>query len=172
MTTSNIIYLTGELTDAVLKEFLQDYNKCDFTRPITIYLNTCGGFISVSNILIDIINYNADRIHLIASGEIYSAGFDVFFFSKCKRSILPYCTGMTHYMSAYVKFGESGSQNSEDRLIISEMKKNKNSTFIQLEEIGLTKKELSLVRRGKDCYFSHDRLVELLNYKHGEKNES
>jgi len=45
------------------------------------------------------------------------------------------------------------------------MKKNKIYTLKKFQEIGLTQKELGVIKRGKDCFFNRERLEELLKYK-------
>jgi len=165
--TNNVIYINGEVTDSLVEHFISCYNKADKNEHITIYINSVGGEIAHSALIIDIINKNADNISLVACGEIFSAAFEIFFFSKCNnKQLLEDCIGMAHYSWSTFALDEAGKVSSEyEKFLLQEMKKNKIYTLKKFQEIGLTQKELGVIKRGKDCFFNRERLEELLKYK-------
>ncbi len=165
----NILYITGEINDNLVDHFIKEYNKLDKSNPIVIYINTMGGDVYHAEVIIDIINNNKDNITLIASGEIYSAGFNIFFFSKCAKKLLPEALGMAHFAWSIFQFDESGKpSNDQDKFLMTEMKRSKDITIKRFEAIGLTPKEISKIKQSKECYFSNERLHELLKYGNKE----
>lgn len=161
----NILYLKGEINDNSIDDFIKEYNKCSKDNPITIYINSCGGDVGHADIILNIINQNSKNITLIASGEIFSAAFNIFFFSKCKRIILEDCIGMAHFSWATFQLDETGKPSSEyDKFLMDEMKRNKSYTIKRFQSIGLNSRELNKIKNSKDCFFTVERLKELLNY--------
>lgn len=161
----NILYITGEINDALVNSFIKDYNKLDKDEPIVIYINTMGGDVYHAEVIIDVINNNKENITLIASGEIYSAGFNIFFFSQCAKKLLPEALGMAHFAWSIFQFDESGKpSNDQDKFLMTEMKRSKDITIKRFEKIGLNPKEINKIKQSKECYFSNERLHELLNY--------
>lgn len=162
MTNPFLIYINGELTVEVVNKFINDVNNFK-DEKLHIYINSIGGEISHAEVIKDIIS-NLEDVTLIASGDLFSAAFDIFFMSKCKEKIiLPKTYGMVHYTSILVEIDESLSPRAEQpKFILNEFKKHKKETINILKKIGLTKKELSIIKKGKDCYFDTKRLIELL----------
>ena len=171
---NNIVYIKGEIDDTSVATFITDYNKCDLDEPITIYLNSVGGDVAHASVIADVINNKAESTVLIATGEIFSAAFNIFFASKCKRMLLEDCIGMAHFSWATFALDETGKVSSVyEKFVLQEMKKSKAETLQRLQNLGLTPKELAVIKKGQDCYFSRERLTELLvnsNKLNGEKD--
>lgn len=164
MTKNQIIYITNEINEDAVIDFIDEYNKCNIYEPITIYINSPGGYVSHAAVIQDIIDSSLN-VTFIAVGEIFSAAFNLFFFSKCKNKIiLPETIGMIHFCWSTFNLDETGKPSSDyDKFIITDMKANKNKTLEKLQTLGLNTKELTKVKNSKDCYFTTERLKELLN---------
>jgi len=163
-----ILNIVGDIDEDMIYCFTEDYNKLKLDQPVTIYLNTGGGDTSIGDAIIDIINTSPFDITLVAAGYIYSAGFDIFFSSNCKKRILPGTLGMIHFSYAMVDINENGQTSTPHaKFLISEMKNSKANTVERLRELGLTPTELKKVNSNADCFFTTQRLNELLD---GQKN--
>lgn len=160
-----VLYINGDIDDVIVNSFFAEFNKISIKEKITIYISSNGGYDHQSLAIIDLINNNANRIELVASGFIYSAAFNIFFFTKCKHRLLPETVGMAHYPKATFEINESGKATDEGgRFMIKEFKRTKAITMNNLKQIGLTTKELAEVRNSKECYLTYNRLIELLEY--------
>lgn len=131
-------------------------NTCD------IYIASNGGFSYCSDTLIHFINQHKERIRLIVCAGMQSAGFDIFYYSKCKIELLPFAYGVVH----------KGLINSDDR----EMATNKNKkAFLEqlLNEQNdkalrdfkwfLTPKEIKGFEDYEDIYISRKKMQQILN---------
>lgn len=159
------LYINGDIDDTVVNTFFNDFNKVPPKEKIVIYISSIGGFDHQSITIIDLINNNKNRIELVASGFIYSAAFNIFFFSKCKRRLLPETVGMAHFAKQSFEIDETGKPLGEyGRFMVKDFKRTKLITLDKLKQIGLNTKELNDIRKSKECYLSYDRLKELLEY--------
>lgn len=164
----NIIYITGEINDESVEKFIRNFNAADKTQPIIIYINSEGGDVAHADVISNIIE-SASNVLLIAVGTIFSAAFNIFFFTNngfnLKKVILPDTIGMAHFSWATFELDESGKVSGDgNKFLMQEMKANKHLTLTRLEKIGLNKTELNKIKNGKDCYFNRKRLQELLDY--------
>lgn len=165
----NYITIVGEFTEEILKKFIDDYSKVVNNGHITIYLSSHGGLTSVYNIILDIINQNSENITLIATDEIQSAAFMLFFFAKCNKYILEGTIGMAHYTWTVMSINETGKPTSEsEKFLLKELKGNRSIVIDKYKEIGLNTAELKKIESGKDCFFSYKRLLQLI--EHGKEN--
>lgn len=161
-----ILYLCGEVNKELVNQFLEQFNKIKEASPITIYINSEGGFAGEGDAIIDIINCNAKRITLVACGEIASCGFNIFFETKCKKRILEGTTGMAHFSWASFSLNESGQPTTdEDRFLMNTMKSNKAKTIKKFREMGLNRHEIGKINTNREAYFTYERLKELLDGK-------
>lgn len=166
-----VLYINGNIDDTVVNTFFCEFNKLAIKENVTIYISSDGGFDHQSLAIIDLINKNASRIELVASGFILSAAFNIFFFIKCKRRLLPETVGMAHFCKQSFTFDETGKAQGEyDNFMLKELKRNKALTLEKLKTIGLSTKELNQVKKGKECYIGYARLQELLEYGKSKKD--
>ena len=161
----NSIYFIGEITNTSTQDFIKQFNSIDKTIPFNIYINSEGGDIAHADVIIDLINQYSELITLTAVGQISSAAFNIFFFTNCKKQVLPQTIGMCHSSWTSVYFNETGKPITEfDKLVVQEMKRAQSVNLDKLKDLGLTPTELKKVKAGKDCYFTDIRLKELLEY--------
>lgn len=159
------LYIAGEINDSVVDKFTKDFSLITDNENITVYLSSYGGYSYCAQIIIDILNKHKERITLVASGSIFSAAFNLFFFTECKKELLVETVGMAHFSWIDAEIDGTGKPSDQyTKFLLSEMKKEKNQLLNKYEELGFNKKELSLIKSGKDCYFNNNRLNELLNY--------
>jgi hypothetical protein len=70
---------------------------------------------------------------------------------------------MYHFSWQEMGISENGKPSTQyDSFSMKEMKKSKDISINFLKTTKLTEKEISLVKRGKDVYFSHERMLELI----------
>lgn len=166
-----ILYISNELTHEVVQNFIRDYNCLDLTKSITIYIKSVGGLVGHYALITHIINSNYKNVTLVAVDEIFSSAFNIFFSFKGKRIILPDTIGMAHFCWSTFQLDERGKPSTDyDKFIMAEMKRNKSKTIKNFQDIGLNTKEVNKIKNSKDCYFTTERLNELLTY--GKKNRS
>lgn len=167
-----IIYLKDEIRVNLTNKFLHYISKLKEGEPITIYLNTNGGDIADQELILEVINKYKDNIHLIACGNIYSAGFTIFFKSQCKRSIAKGTTGMAHFVWTEIEVDQSGKPKTDyGKFVLKTMVDSKKEFIEFLKELGLNNKEVSEAKKGEEVYFTESRLKELLNKQLDGKKE-
>lgn len=129
---------------------------------ITIYFDSEGGEVNAANTLIEVINSNKERITLHVIGYIFSSAFMVFLKTKCKTVLNSNCLGMIHetYQSFSIK--SSGKTGELDSFMIKENKKEHLRDILELKELGLNRKEIAKINKGKDVCFDNKRLREIL----------
>jgi len=167
----HIIYITGEITDATVDKFINEYNNCQF-KDLVIYINSQGGDIAHANVIINIINNSIFDITLIGVGMLFSAAFDIFFLTKCAHKYtLPDTIGMAHFSWSTFQLDESGKPHAEyDKFMMAGMKKTKVTTLQTYTDLGMTPAEVATINKSKDCYFTNIRLQELIEY--GKETDS
>lgn len=165
------LYINGSIDSDTVSTFFTEFNKFPVDEQLLIYITSDGGYSAVGDTITNLINKNANRITLIASGFIESAAFNIFFFSKCKREILLDTVGMVHYARCSIEITQNGKPYTDGgKMDLHELKRSAPSTFERLKrEIGLNTKELKLIKEGEDCYFSYPRLKQLLKYAENKK---
>lgn len=152
-----------EVGPELFKELVEAYNKLEEDQYLYIYWSSYGGEVSYGEAIIHLINDNIERTVLIGNGEMYSAGFDVFFRSRCERKILPGTTGMVHFaMVSVTLIKNSVAKSPFDKLNMDWSNEDFKKRIDYYSRLGLTKKELNAFKKGEDVYFSETRLNELL----------
>lgn len=150
-------HINGKIDEILLDKFIEFMN-CNQEGDITIIINSGGGKSILATMLIDIININKDRISLVAAG-IYSAAFEIFYFSKCYKYIIEHSVGMYHLgyvvdisiaIDGKIKF-------DEDINIYNNFKLDK-AHFVKT---FMTKTELRKFNKREDIYFTFKRLTEI-----------
>ena len=138
------------------------------SEKITIYLQSDGGYVSICQVLLNIINGNKDRFKLIGFKSLCSAGFEFFVKAECEKELLPYTLGMIHQPTRTMSLNNNLKPVGEgDKASYERVKKYTipdNEIFNR--KLKLTPKELREYKKGNDVYFQYDRFLELIeNYK-------
>jgi ATP-dependent protease ClpP protease subunit len=130
-----------------------------------VYINSLGGNPFVGVILYEFLNQSEiiNKVELIAIDYIESTAFDIFYNFKGKRSIVTGTLGMYHHcaISGLRTMGEfSNKKNNELRSCKAKAKCLSKET-IKKATLFCTKKELSIIEKGNDCYFSFERMTQI-----------
>lgn len=164
-----VLYINGAIHD-IADNFFTEFNKVPDKSKMLIYISSDGGGHSNMLAIIDLINRNAERIELIAAGAIYSAAFNIFFRCRCKRTILEQTNGMAHYVQERYLIDQTGNGISDyDRFALKDLKRSKKAEIEIFKQIGLNARELKTIDIGKECYFTYERLKELLEHGKSKK---
>jgi ATP-dependent protease ClpP protease subunit len=154
-----IIYLDTDVNEEMKDKVLEALNE---DWEIMFYLNSWGGKAQFANFIIDQINKNKDRVTLIATLQIASAAFRIFFLSKCKREILDDTEWLAHMGQQNIKMNGKEEISNVDKWRIKEMMKEE---FVQeklLKNLWVSKRNRKLFMQWYDIYFNTKQLRKML----------
>lgn len=158
-----ILHLSGELDYKMFDALVKAINESK-EEILDIYF-TCpeGGIADVTQAIVDVINKYKTRINMIFYGENFSAGMYVLLKTECSKKLLPDTRGMYHFSWQIMSITEGGLPSGEyDIFSMKEMKKAKQRSIEFLQTTKFNEKEINLIKRGRDLYISHERLLELI----------
>lgn len=159
-----ILNLSGEVNYNMLNELVKSINTLTKGDILNIYFTSPeGGMVDVAEVLIDIINLHKEVISMHFYGEIFSSGMVIFLKTECTKTLLPDTRGMYHFSWQTVNIAEGGKPTDPyDIFSLKEMKESKKRSVEYLSSTKLNEKEIKLIKQGKDVYFTHSRLQELI----------
>ncbi len=159
-----IIHLSGEVDYQMMDKLSIAFNSLPKDDNLHIYFTSpMGGISDVAVAIIDFINKNKDKIGVTFYGEIFSAGMVIFLSIEAEKGITKDTRGMYHFAWQEMSISETGKPSGEyDIFSMKEMKRSKERSIAFLKTTKLTDKEINTIKRGKDVYFSYDRMLELL----------
>lgn len=133
---------------------------------LTIGIDSGGGDPAAGYFLSHALEQEAHRVELVACGCVYSTAFDVLTRFPGKVIVTPGCRGMTHYatISHTVRSDGKAEDDGELRMDQAMMKRLQKDTD-DWSKRYMTPKERRELKKG-DVYFSHDRMLELFDYRH------
>lgn len=177
MATTKHILLVGslneEMADKLAKEagtFYFDANGLEKQQNITIHLSSCGGDVEAENAMLYIINSQPERFCVVANGEISSAAFGFFFRAECDKTILPGTIGMYHLSRRSVEISLSGKGFYDaDKFHLKHFKTGLKEELIWCEGLGVSAKEIELIAKGHDVYFTTEQLKGFLTLQQIEQ---
>lgn len=155
----------GEFIGENLGLFIEFYNVCinSGVEKIVIYLDTTGGSNHVYYCLLDIINRGDIEIEIVGLVRLMSYGFSLFYFAECKKKFIGYVVGMTHeveitLVSGDLKEIEGGYFKTKDNCEIEE------GIFLKyMKRVALRdKKKLEEYTSGRDIFFNHKEMIEIM----------
>jgi ATP-dependent protease ClpP protease subunit len=160
-----IISLSGEVNKDMLEDLVDAYSdRKKEDEKLVAYFTSEGGDMDAMEAMIDFVNNHKDLVELVFYGEVFSAGMAFFLESSCPKRILPETRGMFHFCMQELTITEGGRPSAGyDAFSAKEMKKAKLRTMESIKGKGLTDKEIREINKGKDVYFSYERMLELLN---------
>lgn len=160
-----VLYISDMIGQEICEKFIYQFNKIPKDEEITVYINSEGGETGHADMFVNMLSAEGHRITLIACGQICSAAFNIFYNTECsKKSIHEDTIGMIHLAYINVNLNEAGKLTTEeDRELLRVHKASRENTLQKLKSLGLTPTELNKVKKGKDVYFTTERLKQLLN---------
>lgn len=166
-----ILYLNGEVGPEMSAALAQYLNTLKEGEHLDIYFMSEGGYLNDTFVILDMINRNSSKITLRAFGEIASAGFIIFFAATCPKFIMNYTIGMAHYASMFVPSNQAGEVPDDGyaTFAYTQLLTSKDEFIAFYKSTGMNKKEMDLLKKGKDVMFSTERLNELLQWQQKQK---
>lgn len=151
-------FLDSRIDEVLLNKFFVFANdNMDYDWTITIW--STGGMTGMAKTILYIINSRKERVTLICN-EAYSAAFEIFYFSDCKKVITKECKGCVHYSASDIRLMRNGKTNdAEHACILRNWQEDKNST--KWVRKVLTKEENKKFNLGEDIYFTTKRMKEI-----------
>lgn len=144
-----VIFLTGDIDDATASVVVSELLFLDHDRPgepITMYINSPGGFVSAGLSIFDTIYSISSPVNTVCTGMACSMAAVLLACGTGTRSILPHSKVMIHQPS-----GGAIGQESDIQIVAKELKKAKDVLTELLSK--LTGKSLKVVAR--DCDRDH-----------------
>lgn len=156
-----MINLSGEINYAMLETLLKAFKG----EHLHIYFSSPeGGLMDVAEAIIDFINTYKDKIEITFYGENFSAGMHIFLRTECKKKVVPSTTGMYHYSWKEITMSQKGVLvNEYDKFSFKEMKISKENDLAFLRTTKLSEKEINGIIKGKDVYFSFNRMKDIID---------
>lgn len=149
----------GELnTENISKglDFIQDHEG-----DLKISLTSDGGNTTDTLFFLDALNYNAERITLVANWLIQSAAFELFYRFKGKKQIIESTTGMFHYVGVTTRIDPRMKASSPQGKIFLESLVREKKGIEEFAASFMNEKELSLFLAGEDVLFNFPRMCEI-----------
>lgn len=166
----NNVIINTTLSNESILQIVQQFNAIDPNQPVTVYISSEGGEIRIAETIMDIIEHCSAKITFVASGELCSSAFELFFNTKCfDKRILPQTIGMIHQAKCPYEYNEAGKPaDGYSKIVRSNLKRSYLKGIIYLQKLGLTEKEIEDYKSGKDIFFDCARLKQFLkNSQHG-----
>lgn len=160
-----IIYLTDDVSQSMCDIVISTINE---ESEITFYLNSQWWRAQYARCIVDAINKNKDRITLIATHEISSAAFRIFFLSKCKREILDDTEWLAHMGRIDVRMDWNKETSSIDNWRVKEMRKEEDVQEKLLKSLWVSKRNRKLFLKWYDIYFNTKSLRKMLKKQENE----
>jgi len=132
---------------------------------VTLYFSSNGGEASASMVFIDYLESLSNEVNLeiVGNGILMSAGFDIFYMTKCQnKRILKGTIGMIHESTTGVSSRAIKQNGSMDRFRIDEEKKANREINNWYKKLGITEDELKIIKNGDDLFLGNARLKQLL----------
>jgi hypothetical protein len=154
--------LEGEINEQALRDLSAFFNE-NSDSPITVFLDSNGGYTSYAYAMAVIIDAHEPPVKLIALSSIKSAAAELFFLVTRDRAVLPGTTGLIHCSGRNVRTIHNGHiPDPIDRFDHSELKRaiGKKIDFWRIS--GLNEKQLKMYAAGKDVTLTEWQLNQML----------
>ena len=160
-----ILNICGEVNYEMFTSLTKAYTSLVKGDILYIYFSSPeGGSTDAAEAVIDIINTNKELTSLIFYGENYSSGMHIFLKTICSKRILRDTRGMYHFSWQEMIISEGGKPSSDyDKFSLKEMKNSLIKTIAYLKTTKLTEKEIKIISKSKEMYFTYDRMLELIS---------
>lgn len=150
---------SGDIEAEALKPVIDFLSRTD--DEITLGMDTCGGETCAGYFLLDVINSMTDRLTLVAAGQVYSMGMDIWFKYRGRKRACPEAMGMIHL--SFVPGADVNSTGTPDeavRAYLPTMRRIKKENDKWIKKI-LTPEEFKKYNKGERIYLDGLRLNEI-----------
>lgn len=155
-----IIYLTGEVNDAMALNFAQQatyMNAQDAQAPIKVFIDSCGGSVQDGLTIYDIIQSSPAPMTLYCLGKAYSMGAVLFASGRHGRYVLPHSRIMIH--EPLLQSGVGGKTSSIQTMAESMLRTKRQLAEIIAEHTGQPLKKLDKMLK-EDTFFDAQEAVD------------
>lgn len=171
MATTKHILLVGSMNDEMASKlaleassFYFDANGLEKQQNISIHISSCGGNVEAEKAMLHIINSQPERFTIVANGEISSAAFGLFYRCNCAKTILPGTIGMYHLARTSIEISLNGKGFFDaDKFHLKNFRKGFKEELVWCESLGISARDIELIAKGHDVYFTTEQLQEFLN---------
>jgi hypothetical protein len=157
-----ILKLNENFNEDTLDKVIDFYNKVNekADEKAVIYLKSDGGYLSIAEALVDLINTYSDKTTIIAYHFICSSAFELFFKVNCEKRLAGGVLGMYHQSCTDINFNENMKPNyPSDKALIVKIKGYLSERTKELcEQLEFTEKEKKVIAKGDDLYFQPERM--------------
>lgn len=140
-----IVYVCGEITDAMAIEFVQQImylNYEDDVMPIKVFINSGGGEINSGMMMYDVIQKSRAPVQLYCIGKAYSmAAVLLACGKKGNRYLLPHSKVMIH--EPLIPYGVGGKSSSVQTISESLLKTKREMEELLAKHTGKTAEEIA-----------------------------
>jgi len=152
----------GDFEEDALLEFTRDINEAKEYLRKDVYINSRGGYVNMIAPMKDMLESN--KANLIATTNIYSAGFILFFTTKVNREILDGTLGMFHYpfLPMAKLLPDNRVDTRDSKLMELEMKLRIPYEEYLKELLGITKTKHKALLKGEEMVYETKELRKLL----------
>lgn len=149
--------LEGIIKEDLLNNFMNFWNT-NHEDDLTVVINSGGGKSTLMSVILHIINANHDKFTLISAG-CYSAAFELFYFAKCKKSIIYGSIGMCHkeYLNDISINADNKPVYRTDECQIKNLDCFQDQWILKI----LNEKEKRRYKKSDDVYFTFKRMTEI-----------
>lgn len=158
-----IFHIYGEMNREILDQFIQLDNELEKAGKeciTVIYLNSFGGETAIAEAFKDIINSKPKAYRLIATGDVESCAFTLFFNARCERTVLDTASGMLHHAGRNIKI--DGVMNQFDTELMNDIFARGTKLLEWCEENHIPKSKIERIKQSEDVFFSADDLRNIL----------
>lgn len=169
-----IFHIYGEMNREILDQFIQLDNELEKAGKeciTVIYLNSFGGETAIAEAFKDIINSKPKAYRLIATGDIESCAFTLFFNARCERTVLDTASGMLHHVGRNIKI--DGVMNHFDSDQMNDIFDRGTKLLEWCKENHIPKSKIDRINQAEDVFFNTEELREILKNQienHGNKS--
>jgi len=147
---------------------IEDYMAATFRDclkeewEVQIFFRSTGWSVATAREIIHLLNQNKNRVTLIWSHELSSAAWMIFFYSECKRDLLPDLIGMCHLpkITAWTPFNRF--LDSATSFELKCMKKEAKRLRKLMKIVWCSKSDINAVYNGMDVSFNYKEMRKML----------
>jgi hypothetical protein len=154
-----IKYIDGTLDVGIVSDIAEFLSE---EGPKLLYLSLDGGSIGYASTIIDMIN-RTPQLTVVGSNRLYSAGLWIFSEIKVPKELSDRTRGMWHQGTLEVTMNTDGKMTYiADKFSMRRHKQDQDDIIMGLaRKLSMTDKEIEKIMKGKDVYFTYERMKEM-----------